>query len=165
FWGFLFANVDAAVDTGGGSAWQATLQSRLGRFGLQLQHAELDHFVSEAFLSPLDPLRSRTTIRLDTTVPETFLPPLPVLVEIQQDRLESGQQVDQLIGRGSAFRRGLSVANQVAWTLSSGSGPAYPTSAYGQLLVSKFLQRFAIRGELDYDLEPTGGVTSVALTG
>src|SRR6202023_2125824 len=105
------------------------------------------------------------TIRPDTTVPETFLPPLPVLVEIQQDRLESGQQVDQLIGRVSAFRRGLSVANQVAWTLSSGSGPAYPTSAYGQLLVSKFLQRFAIRGELDYDLEPTGGVTSVALTG
>ena len=164
FWGFLFANVDATVDTGGGSAWQGTLQSRLGRFGLQLQHAELDHFVSEVFLSPLDPLRSRTTIRLDTTVPETFLPPLPVLVEIRQDRLESGQQVDQLIGRVSAFRRGLSVANQVGWTFASGGGPAYPTSAYGQLLVSKFLQRFALRGELDYDIEPTRAVTSVALT-
>jgi hypothetical protein len=168
FWGFLFANVDAVVDTGGGSAWQGTLQSRLGGFGLQLQHAELDHFVSEVFPSPLDspldPLRSRTTIRLDTTVPETFLPPLPVLVEIQQDRLESGQQVDQLIGRVSAFRRGLSVANQVGWTVSSGSSPASPTSAYGQLLVSKFLQTFALRGELDYDIEPTRAVTSVALT-
>jgi hypothetical protein len=165
FWGLLFANVDVAVDTGGGSAWQATLQSRLGRFGLQLQHAELDHFVSEPFLSSLDPLRSRTTIRLDATVPETFLPPLPVLVEVRQDRLESGQQVDELSGRISAFRRGLSIANQVGWTFSSGSGPAYPASASGQLLVSKFLQTFALRGELDYTIEPSRALTSVALTG
>src|SRR6202035_3533929 len=99
FWGFLFANVDAVVDTGGGSAWQGTLQSRLGAFGLQLQHAELDHFVSEVFLSPLDPIRSRTTVRLDTTVPQTLLPPISVLVEVLQDRLESSQQVSQLNGR------------------------------------------------------------------
>jgi hypothetical protein len=165
FFGFLFANVDVAVDAGGGSAWQATLQSRLGQFGLQLQHAELDHFVSERFVSPLDPLRSRTSVRLDTTVPETFLPPVPVLVEILQDRFESGRQVSQLSGRVSAFRRGLSVANQVRWSFSSGSSPALPASAFGQLLVSKFLPAFALRGEVDYDIEPTRQVTSVTVTG
>ncbi|HXO20040.1 MAG TPA: histidine kinase dimerization/phospho-acceptor domain-containing protein [Thermoanaerobaculia bacterium] len=164
FSGFLFANVDVAVDTGGGSAWQATLQSRLGRFGLQLQHAELDHFVSEAFVSPLDPIRSRTTVRLDTTVPETLLPPISVLVEVLQDRLESSQQVSQLNGRLSASRRGLSVANQVEWAFSSGSGPGLPANASGQLLVSKFLPAFALRGELDYNLEPASELTSVAVT-
>jgi hypothetical protein len=173
--GFLFANVDFAVDTGGGSAWQATLQSRLGRFGLQLQHAELHDFVSESFSSPLSPLspvfspdslRSRTTIRLDTTVPATFLPPLPVLVEMVQDRLESGQQISRLSGRISAFRHGLSVSNQVGWAFSSssGSGPAPPANAFGQLLVSKFLQAFALRGEVDYNIQPTREVTSVAVT-
>lgn len=163
--GFLFANLDFAVDAGGGSAWQATLQSRLGRFGLLLQHAELDRFVSESFFSPLDPLRSRTTIRLDTTLPATFLPPLPVLVEVRQDRLESGQQVSQLSGRVSAFRNGFSVANQVGWTVTSGSGPALPASAFGQILVSKFMQAFALRGEIDYDIEPTRELTNVAVTG
>lgn len=97
FWGFLFANVDFAADAGGGCAWQAALQTRLGRFGLQLQHAALDHFVSERFFSPLDPIRSRTTVRLDITVPETFLPPLPILVELLRDRLESGQEVTQAL--------------------------------------------------------------------
>lgn len=165
FWRFLFANVDVAADRGGGSAWQATLQSRLGAFGFYFQHAALDAFVSEAFVSSAGPLRSRTTLRLNTAIPETFLPRIPVIVELREDRLESGGRIGELSGRVSAFRRGVSVANQVRWTFSSGDGPETPSTASGQLLVSKYLRAFAFRGEANYDLQPTRELSSVALIG
>jgi hypothetical protein len=77
YWHFLFANVDVATDRGGGSAWQATAQSRLGALGLQLRHAELHGFDSEAFFSPLGALRSRTALRFDGAIPESWLPRIP----------------------------------------------------------------------------------------
>jgi hypothetical protein len=165
FWGFLFAHVDFAADRGGGSAWTATVQSRLGSFGLQAQYAQLNEFVSERFLSSaLSPLRSRTMIRLDTAIPETWLPRIPILLEVRQDRLESGQQISELTGRVSAFRRGFAIANQASWSFSSGGGSASPPAASGQLLVSKFLQELALRGVIDYGVEPKAEVSSVALT-
>ena len=163
YWGFLFANLDFAADRSGGSAWQAALQSRLGGFGFLAEHAQSNTFVSERFVSPLAPLRSRTIIRLDTAIPETWLPRIPVLLEVRQDRLESGQRISALTGRFSAFRRGFAVANQTSWSFSSEGGAA--SNASGQLLVSKFHSSFALRGEIDYGVEPNMEVTNVILTG
>lgn len=164
FWGSLFADAEVAKEKGGGSAWQGTLQSRVGPFGLLIQRAELDRFVSEPLLSDGAPLRSRTRLRLDTTLPGSFLPRLPVIVELRQDQLENGQRLDQLTARISAFSHGLSVANQVIWTASSGGGSPLLTNATGQLLVSKFLPAFALRGELDYGMMPQEGITGAFLT-
>jgi len=166
FWGFLFANVELAAEPSGGSAWQATAQSRLGAFGLEIQHAQLDGFVSERFLSPsLAPLTRRTRIRLDSAIPETWLPRIPLLFEIREDRLASGERISQLTGRISAFRRGLAVANQLLWSFSSGGGSEATNFASGQLLISKYFQGFSLRGELDYSIDPKWEVTNVAATG
>jgi hypothetical protein len=164
FWGFLFADADFAAQRGGGSAAQVTLQSRLGAFGFQGQHALLNNFVSERFFSSPSPLRTRTMIRLDTAIPETWLPRIPVLLEVRQDCLESGQRISELTGGVSAFRRGLAVSNQMKWSLSSGGGTAPNATASGQFLVSRFLQAFALRGELDYGVQPDVMVRSGALT-
>jgi hypothetical protein len=164
FWGWLFANVDVAKDQNGGSAWQGTLYSRFGAFGLQLQHAELYQFESEAFVSAAAPLQSRTSLRLDTFIPETFLPKLPLLVEIKQDQLESGERVDQITSRLSAFSHGLSVSNQLSWAFSSGGNTQIPTNTTGQILISKYLQSFALRGEIDYQMKPDRNLTGVFLT-
>jgi hypothetical protein len=163
FWGRLFANVDFAADQAGGSAWQATLQSRLGPFGLLVERAQLNQFVSEFFLTS-EPLRSRTDVRLDTAVPETFLPRLPLIVELKEDQLVNGQRLDLLSGRVSAFSRGLFLANQVSWSLASGGPSPPPSNATGQLLVSEIKPAFALRGEVDYDLKPDREVTGVAVT-
>jgi SPOR domain len=164
FWGFLFANLDAAKDASGGSVLRGLLQSRVGGVGLQLEHAELDRFESERFLSVSGLLRRRTALRLDTAVPETFLPRIPVLVEVRRDQYASGQSVDLITGRLSAFRRGLFVANQVTWSLFSGGPSPQPSLGSGQLLISRFLGTFALRGEVDYDVEPRWELTNAALT-
>ncbi|MEO8505737.1 MAG: hypothetical protein ABI609_17715 [Acidobacteriota bacterium] len=164
YWGFLFANVDFVIDRGGGSAWQGTALSRLGAFGLQVQHAEFDRFVSELYPSG-ELLLSRTAIRLDAAIPETLLPTIPILFELRQDRFAGGQRVTSISGRVSAFRRGLAIANQMNWNYTSGFGPLAASTGSGQLLVSKFLQRFAVRGEIAYAVKPGAAITSVALTG
>jgi hypothetical protein len=165
FWGFLFANADFAAERGGGLAEQVTLQSRLGAFGFQGQHAQLNKFVSERFFASPSPLRSRTMLRLDTAIPETRLPRIPVLLEVRQDRLESGQRISELAVGVSVFQHGCAAANQVKWSLSSGGGSETIATASGQLLLSRFFQVFALRGELDYGVEPDVEVRSGALTG
>lgn len=164
FWGFLFANADLAVDRSGGSALQGTLQSRLGAFGFLVQYVSLSSFESETFRNVSGPLRSRATIRLDSAVPQTFLPRIPVSVEVKEDVQENGQRIVLLSGRLSAFRRGLSISNVVLWNLSSGGSTASSSTASGQLLVSKYLGVVSLRGEVAYDIEPASAVTSIALT-
>lgn len=164
FWGWLFANLDVAKDVDGGTGWQGTLYSHLGSFGLQLQHAQLDHFATEAFIDADGPLSSRTVLRLDTAVPATFLPRIPIQLEISQDGLESGQSINRLTSRISAFSHGFSVSNQLIWNFASGGGSPIPGSTTGQLFLSKFLAAFSLRGEIDYQAEPDKQVTGVILT-
>jgi hypothetical protein len=163
FLGGLFANVDAAQEIGGGSVWQGTLNTRLGAFGLQLQHAELDRFVGETFAAG-KPLASRTRLRLNAVVPETFLPRIPVLVEVRQDQLENGQRINELTSRVSVFARGFSVANQLNWSFLSGGDFQRPGNTNGRLFVSKSLPAFALRGEIDYAVKPRQELTAALLT-
>ncbi len=164
YWSWLFSNIDFAADRAGGSVIQGTLQSRLGAFGFFLQHAELHNFVGERFPAAAGSLRSRSTLRLNSAIPETFLPRIPVIIEVRQNRFESGESTSDVTARLSTFSRGLSVSNQVSWNRTSGGVATSDDRAFGQLLVSKFLQRFALRGQIEYDLKPTRELTAVAVT-
>jgi hypothetical protein len=164
FWSWLFANADFAADRKGGSVLQATLQSRIGAFGFFLQNAEIHDFRSEVFSDAAGALERRTTLRLDTAIPETFLPRLPVSLEIRQDRLVGGQVTNRIVGRISGFRRATFLSNQVTWSFSPGAETTFPEIAQGQLLASRLIGRYALRGEMAYELRPTQAVTTLALT-
>jgi hypothetical protein len=164
YWGWLFANLDVAKDIDHGTAWQGTLYSRLGSFGLQIQHAQLNNFTTEAFIDSAGTLKDRTLLRLDTFVPATFLPRIPILLEISRDELEGGQSINRLTSRISAYSRGLSVSNQLIWAFASGGADPISTNTTGQLFVSKFLQTFSLRGEVDYEVAPQRQVSGVTLT-
>ncbi len=164
FWSWLFANADFAADRRGGSVLQATLQSRVRAFGFFLQHAEIRDFRSEVFSDAAGALERRTTLRLDSAIPETFLPRLPISLELRQDRLVGGQLTNRFVGRISAFRRATFLSNQVTWSFSPGAETTFRETAQGQLLASQLIGRFALRGEMAYDLRPTQAVTTLALT-
>lgn len=177
FAGPLLASFDLAVDGDGGTALQGRLQSRWRRFGVELRHAQLDSFESERFVVPGEELRSRTWLRLDTVLPATFLPRLPLYLDLRQDRYASGRELDQVAFRVSAFLRGLSLTHQIALSrltgdpsggeildgLPGGRAPARRT-AVGQLLLSKYVARLALRGRADYELEPRAELTGLELT-
>lgn len=171
--GPLLASFDLALDGDGGTAWQGELQSRWQRLGLQLRHAELDGLASERFEVAGEELRGRTWLRFDTVLPATFLPRLPLYLDLRQDRYASGRQLDQMALRFSAFTRGLSLTHQIAFSRLSGEAPGAGTlgdgtparrTAVGQLLLSKYVTRLAFRGKADYQLEPRAELTGLELT-
>lgn len=160
--GRLFANVDAAVDKAGGWAWQGTAQTRLAGVGFFVQQAWLADFVSEAFRDASGRLRSRTLLRLDSAIPATFLPRIPVYVDLRQDRYEDGRRESFLTARLSAFSRGLSVTNYLRWSFSSGRDTSTST-ANGLFFASKLIGTFSARGEVEYDLSPQTRISSAKL--
>lgn len=161
----FFANAEVIVDLRGGWATGATLQTRIGAIGLNLQYMSLQNgFVSEVFRPQYGLIRSRAGLHLDAMIPASLLPAIPLSVDFTEDKLVSGQAVDHLAGRLSSFYRGLSVSNFIDWTFSRGQPRPVEPIALGDLLVSKFLRNYGIRGELLYDIVPRAEITSVALT-
>ena len=161
----FFANAEVVFDRQGGAAESASLQTRLGGIGLSVKHTELQNdFVSETFRPLYGFIRSRTALRLDATVPSGWLPSIPVVLDLSEDRLASGQSVDHLVGRLSTFYRGLAVSNFIDWTFSRPRHSVLEPAAIGDLLVSKFVRNYGLRGEVLYDLEPDRRITGAAIT-
>lgn len=164
FWRWIFAHADYARDDLDGSVFQGGAQTRLGPFGLVVRHAQLDGFASESLRSDLGSLQSRSTARLDAAIPRTFLPRVPITVEARHDRLRDGSQQTHLFQRASMFHRGLALSNQLAWTVTERAAGERDSRAAGSFLLSRYLQRFAARGEIIYDLRPRADLTVAALT-
>ena len=161
----LFANAEAIVDFKGGWAAGATVQTRLGPIGLNLQYMSLQNgFVSEVFRPQYGLIRSRAGVHLDATIPASLLPSIPVTIDFSEDKLVSGQAIDHVVGRLSSFYRGLSVTNFVDWTFARGQPRLTGPAALGDLLISKFVRSYGLRAEVLYNLAPRAEITSVALT-
>jgi hypothetical protein len=111
-------------------------------------------FVSEVFRPQYGLIRSRSGVHLDATIPASLLPSIPITVDVSEDKLVSGQAIDHVVGRLSSFYRGLSVTNFVDWTFSRGQPQLTEPIALGDLLISKFVRNYGLRGEVLYNLEP-----------
>jgi hypothetical protein len=164
--GFLaavFLGADVALTPGGGSAVQASAQTRVAGVGIFLQHAEMSQFVSERFLTT-GPLRRETLVRFDATVPKSFLPAVPMTLDLRRDDLEAGGSISELRHRLSAMKGGFALTNQLTWTLSRpASGPG-SRDALGELLISRFAGDVAIRGGWTYRLAPEVRNANLSLT-
>jgi hypothetical protein len=166
FWDVLFAHADFVTDWRGGTLADGGLQTRLGPIGLFAEHAELSGFESEVFRPVFGEIKSRTTVRLDTTVPTTaVLPAIPVTFEYKEDRLTSGLSVREFDNRIATAHGGFAVSNFLTWTtFHGGATPAPEPIAIGDFLVSKFLRQFALRGEVVYNLKPRAQFSNAVLT-
>jgi len=157
----MFLHADVARDSGGGTASKVGLQTRVWRINAALAHSRLtEDFSSELFEAGSNPLRNRTELNLNTAIPPTFLPRLPITLDVQRDRYYSGSSRTRITNRIFAFHRGLSVANQVLWDKQSDSDAQFT----GSLRVSRFLGRYGLRGQLFYDLKPEREWTSLDLS-
>ncbi len=164
FWDVLFAHAEGLTDRFGGSAVNAGIQTRIGPIGILAERAQLsDGFESEIFRPVFGPIESRTTVRLDATVPTTFLPAFPVSVEYLEDRLTTGLTERQINNRISLSAGGIAVSNFINWTSFRGSS-APSDLAIGDFLVSKLIRDFAVRGEAVYDIRPRTDLSTLALT-
>lgn len=151
-WSALFAYADFAQDNTGGTAWQGGFQTRLLGTNILYNREELSGgFRSELFDAALDPIVSRDRLRVDTAIPASILPRIPITLELLRQRLESGAVRMTAQNRISARYRGLSLTNRTLWTTETN----IPSRIEAALQLSRYIRRVGVRGELLYSVSPT----------
>ena len=155
---FLYGDVVRADD--GGVLGELGAKLRLGGFTLGMSRAAPKDFTSEFFLPSTDPVRQRDRLRIDGIVAVGDFARLPVALEVTRDRLRSGLENSEAIGRISAYSRGTAVTNQLRWQSIGGI-----KSADGGLQISRRIGAVGMRGLVNYSLRPERDLTSVALSG
>lgn len=162
----LFGDAEVVADRDGGVAASAAVQTRLGPVGVTARYTNLSGgFVSETFRPVYGDIRSRASVRLDATIPAGRSSGIPAVIDFSEDRLATGQSVDRLSGRLSGYFAGFSVSHLLDWTFSRGGDRrVLDDTAIGDLLVSKFVRNYGLRGELIYSVKPTAEVSSVSVT-
>lgn len=166
FWRSFILSSDFLRSPGGGWLNESGFKTRMGNLAVSYSRTRLQNFTSEAFLPSLDPLHTRDKLRLDGAIPATFLPRLPVTLEVQRDRFVSGRSSLALTGRVAAYVNATSVSNQLSWQ-TSGGGPTSggATSANGALQLSHRAGGLGLSGQLGYSLKPQAKLDTIVLAG
>jgi hypothetical protein len=147
----------ARSDTGG-QLGELGLKTRLGRMNLGLSHTQLREFASGVFLPTDDPVKARTELRLNGSMPSFGLARLPFSFDLSHDRTASGRQDFELSGRLSGYFAGTWVTNQVRTRSAAGI-----ETFDGVLQMGRGFGTFGLRGLINYSLAPGSELTALAL--
>jgi cell division septation protein DedD len=157
FWSALFAYGDVVQDDRGGRAWEGGLQTRIFGSNLLLsRQAASGGFVSEAFAFAGDPLLSRDRVRVDTAIPASILPRIPISLELDRQRFTSGVVRTTAQNRLSMHYKGLSMTNRALWQSITGQ----PSRVAAALQLSRYIRGVGVRGELLYGIAPLSFTTA-----
>lgn len=159
--GGAFVTGDVIGASDGGSAVELGMQARLGAsssFGLK--STLLDNFVSEEFPLRSDPTRVHSEVSLNTALPATFLPRIPFTLQWIRDDYESGANNTRIDNRISISHYRFAFSNALNWTLSD----TLPAQLTGVSQLSYSGVGANVRGELNYQVQPTNQLTSAAVT-
>ncbi|MGW8247692.1 MAG: hypothetical protein ACWGOV_06220 [Acidiferrobacterales bacterium] len=160
--GGMFISGDYVKDVDNGQLNSIGLQTRIGAHTtIGAKYTLLDNFTSERFPLLADPTKSVTEANLNTAVPKFgFLPRIPLSFTLKQDQFASGATQDTLTNLISASVYRTAVTN----TLSYVRNAATPAQTSGVLQLSRSARHFAIRGDLNYLVQPTSDLSSAAIT-
>ncbi len=160
-----FVRLDATKDLDSGSAVQGSFQTRRFGVGVLAEHGQFfNGFASERVAASSDPLESRSNLRLDGTIPASFLPRIPVSLSGGLERRESGVMTLDAVNRLSMFVGGVSGSNTVNFNLRRGGGTPTTTAASGSLLLNGRIERLNLRGSLAYTIDPEAQFTNASFT-
>lgn len=158
-WQSLLVSGDVVRSGDGGSLAELGIKTRVGKLTLGLSHARLNDFASDLFLAGGDPIRTRDKMRLDGVIAPTFMPRLPVTLEVKRDRLQSGTENVEASGRISAHVAGTSLTNQLRWQTAGGA-----ESADGSFQMSRRVGGLGLRGQIGYALTPETSLTTISFS-
>lgn len=160
FWQSFIVTGDVARSDSGGTLAQLGVKTRIRDFALSASHARLSDFTSDLFLPTSDPVHTRDQLRIDGAIPATFLPRLPISLELNRDTLESRAENVRVSGRISMYRFGTSLSNTVNWRSNSGT-----RFADGSFRASRRVAGFGLSSELQYAIHPETELSGIAFSG
>lgn len=160
FWESIFATVDVIDDIDGGEAINFDLQTGFGGTSIKFNHTILNHFFSEEYQLSAQEFKDNTEIRVDTTIPPSFLPRIPFSLELKMSDFENGNDRNQFINLLSLQTYGLSLSNQLTYVQNSAATNLF-TGGFG---ISSYIDGTSVRGTINYALQPIEEVTTVDIT-
>jgi hypothetical protein len=160
FWESFFVSIDLIDDTTGGEAINFDVQTGIGITVLKFNHTILNNFFSEEYRLTSDAYKSDSQFRIDTAIPPSFLPRIPFTLELNLSDFESGNDRNELVNRMSLQTHGLSMSNQLTYVQNSVALNSF-TGAFG---LSSFVNRYGIRGTLNYAFQPEVEIASIDAT-
>jgi hypothetical protein len=158
YWHAFIVGVDAVKAGNGGVLAHAELKTRVGGLALAAGHSALRDFASEIYLPSSDPIRSRDELRADGTLPIGALGLLPLSLQVRRDRLASGADNTEILGRVSAYRHGTAVSNALRWQFLRDN-----KYADGVFQLSRRMAGIGVSGQLAYSIAPQRALTSAAV--
>lgn len=160
FWESFFVDFSLYDDAQSGDAIELSLNTRYESTIFTLKDALLNDFVSEEFSASAAAIVRRSTASIDTAIPATFLPRIPIRFELTRDEFESGDERLDFSNTISVSARGFAVSNQLHRITGSSQDP-FTT---GSLQLSTNVQRLRLRSTLSYELEPESTLTNASIT-
>lgn len=144
--------------TGGGSAAQITVETGFGhRQSLVFRHAQLWAFASEVFRPDYGPIRSRTALILQGSLPDLARPWGSYQLAWQREALVAGGHHDELGNRLSVSAGPFTFSNTLAWTrVQERPLVADVSQVNGALLASRSFGTWAMRGQATYLADARG---------
>jgi len=160
FWESFFVTADVIDDIDGGEAINIDLQTGIGDTVFKFNHTIMNHFFSEEYRLTAQEYKYNTEFRLDTSIPPSFLPRIPFSLELKMADFEAGNDRNELINLISLQAYGLSMSNQLQFVQNSATQNIF-TGTFG---LSSYVDRFGIRGTVNYAFQPINEITNVNIT-
>lgn len=159
----VFGRADLATSSDGGFAARVLAQLRVGRTDVTAEHIELDNYLSDVFPRIVGPLLRSSRIRLDGLGPGWLGSPY-VGIDAARHEGESGDAIYTVNGRASRQVDRTFVTLLLRSRFGEGSPAVETSDIQGSILASRFVRRTALRGEVQWRLEPDAEVTNVAIS-
>ncbi len=160
FWKSFFITLDFIDDTTGGDAINIDMQTGVGSTVFKFNHTVLNHFFSEEYRLTSEEFKNDTQFRIDTAIPPSFLPRIPFSLELNLSDFISGNDRNELINLLSLQTHGFSISNQLTYVQNTISQNLFN----GVLGLSSYVDRYGIRGTLNYEFQPRNEITSIDMT-
>ncbi|MBE9553007.1 MAG: carboxypeptidase regulatory-like domain-containing protein [Proteobacteria bacterium] len=158
-WRNLYSRFDIIGDSMGGGAARAGAQLSMPlNLSLLLEHIELRDFISEEFPEEIDPTLRVSKLGFNGVIPFGSLLRVPFNITAEHETAESGATETEVKNRLSTSISRVSFSNWLLWRRTKGA-ISDTTNAEGALLVGGHLYRTALRGELQYAIEPVSELT------
>jgi hypothetical protein len=152
--------LDFIDDSESGTAIELDIQTQVSNTVIGFKDIQLSDFFSEEFVPTAVQLSRRTSLNLNTAIPPTFLPRIPVDFGFKRDEFENGGDLIEVTNRVSINARGYAVTNNLLRQQTSGQDAIFN----GAVQVSTNINRYRLRASVNYELEPDTELTNLAAT-
>ncbi|WP_341936438.1 SPOR domain-containing protein [Marinimicrobium sp. C2-29] len=159
FWQSVSLNGGYTEAENGGHLGELGLQTRMAGISVDASRLYVSDFVSDEFLRRSDPIVTRDELRLTGSFELAPDWHLPVSMEYERDKHDSGLADTRISNRISAYVFRAAMTNRLQWRSVGGD-----EQALGAFLLSRRLYDVSLRGSINYRLLPFRETSSVALT-